>query len=232
MSTTTLCFINNEYAIRKGHYFATSKNGMSDIEEFKHSLSKELQDSLIEIEIDTSDVIVTDGYIEQFILEYREFENNEEHLTTVKTVYIDLDDTFLQYSKRKKEFEIKYPDIEFVQSMPRFFADLEPFENSIDVIKKMMNDKRYEVMFATAPSIYNPHSFTEKALCIEKHFGLDAVENLIIISKKEKLDDINVFLIDDFPSGKGQDKFKKGKHLQYGTKSLPDWEAVEVYFDL
>ena len=42
----------------------------------------------------------------------------------------------------------------------------------------------HDVWFATRPSFYNPLSYTEKRVCIENHFGFDAVSKLILIPNK------------------------------------------------
>jgi hypothetical protein len=145
-------------------------------------------------------------------------------------VYIDMDDTIVQYTKQKEQMLKDCPEMAFPQANYGFFTSMTPFDDAVDVIKKMIAHPMIEVGIATAPSIRNPMSYTEKRVCIEDLFGLDFCENLVIISKKNRLDGKNVYLVDDRNSGNGQDLFIKGKHIHYGSEDFPNWKVVGEYF--
>lgn len=143
-------------------------------------------------------------------------------------VYIDLDDTIFdfqgQIDKVRSRTGMTYPQAEY-----GFFDNLPPLPRAVEVVKKLMADPRYNVYFATAPSIYNPMSYTGKRMSIEKHFGFSVLEKLILISKKDLLDNaakgVRSILIDDISEGYGQEGFTE--QLVFGSPHCPDWDAVE-----
>ncbi len=146
-------------------------------------------------------------------------------------LYIDMDDTIFKFTealeKRKEETGINYPQAEY-----GFFANLKPFDKAIETVKKLIESPKYNVRFATAPSVYNPMSYTEKRICIFNYFGIEAVEKLIMIKEKELLDrskmGIRSILIDDKKEGYGQELF--GEQVVYGSSDCPNWEAVNNMF--
>lgn len=143
-------------------------------------------------------------------------------------LYIDFDDTIFDFQgavdKVKKRTGMTYPQAEY-----GFFDNLEPLPRAIEVVKKLIDSPRYNVRFATAPSIYNPMSYTGKRMSVEKHFGLSMVDKMILISEKNLLDNIasgvRSILIDDITDGYGQMEFTE--QLVFGSRQCPDWDAVE-----
>lgn len=143
-------------------------------------------------------------------------------------IYIDFDDTIFDFQGAVDSVRSKtgmtYPQAEY-----GFFDNLKPLPRAIEVVKMLMEDARYNVRFATAPSIYNPMSYTGKRISVEKHFGFEAVEKMIIISQKDLLDNIakgvRSILIDDISEGYGQEGFTE--QLVFGSRQCPDWTAVE-----
>lgn len=142
----------------------------------------------------------------------------------MKILYIDADDTIFKYKQQLKKYQELYPDLEYVQSTPDFFYTLEPFQDAIESIKKLM--KYYDVYILTAPSYMNPLSYTEKRLSFGKHFGNEFCKKLIICSNKGLLK--GDFLVDDLAFGKGQEGFD-GELIQYGTDKFPDWITTFNY---
>lgn len=154
-----------------------------------------------------------------------------------------MDDTLCQYRKAWNKENLNGTN--FPQSLKYFFENLEPINNAIDAVDKLK--EKYDVWILTAPSVYNPMSYTEKRIWVEKHLGFDMCHKLIIcpnkgliIGKEEFYDsrfsyfDHNVhqkithILIDSIIEGKGQENFK-GKLIQFGSNDYPDWKTILQY---
>lgn len=138
----------------------------------------------------------------------------------MKRVFIDMDDTICDFIGpfRNNQFKIKYP-----QSKLGFFFDLEPLENSIESVKKLLS--KYDVWFLTRPSIKNTNCYTEKAEWIKKYFGEDLLEKLIICPNKSLVK--GDYLIDD-DYRYGQSEFE-GEWIEFGSHKFPNWESVMNY---
>ncbi len=144
----------------------------------------------------------------------------------MKRIYIDMDDTICNFSKLHKEWSEKF-NAEFPQGIKHFFQELEAIEDAIRVVNRFIESNKYDVWILTAPSVYNPNSYTEKRLWVEKYFGLDFCHKLILSPDKSLLS--GHYLIDDMTEGKGQDGFY-GKLIHFGGDRFPNWKAVEKYF--
>ena len=143
-----------------------------------------------------------------------------------KVIYIDLDDTIFDLKSRyifMKDFE---PHIEYPQSKVGFFKNLSPLHGAVEAVKALEESGKYEVWFATAPSLKNLHCYSEKAEAILKHFGEDMQARLIIIPDKSKL--IGDYLIDDNALGKGQENFQ-GELIHFKSERFPGWKSVLEY---
>lgn len=141
-------------------------------------------------------------------------------------ILIDMDDTVCDYRSAYEAAQAIEPDLARPQSRPGFFAGLAPIDGAIDGVMSLHN--RFEIWFATAPTVRTPSSYTEKRLWVEKHFNLDMAFRLILIPNKSLLR--ADYLIDDMASGRGQESFE-GKLIQFGVEPYPDWEAVLGYFN-
>ena len=75
----------------------------------------------------------------------------------------------------------------------------------------------------TAPSLYNPLSYTEKRLWVEDHLGFAWVKRLIISPDKSLL--IGDVLVDDHREGHGQENFK-GRLIHFGSPKFHNWAQV------
>jgi len=140
-----------------------------------------------------------------------------------KIVYIDLDDVIFNFSKAHADAIEKVHGIIYPQSQLDFFRKLEPLNDAIESVKKLMNSDYYDVYFLTAPSLPNPLCYTEKCLSIKDHFGQAGVNKLIISPNKAL--SRGDYLIDDNAFGRGQDEFQ-GMLIHFGTASFPDWDSV------
>lgn len=138
-------------------------------------------------------------------------------------VYIDMDDVLCDYTTAFNSALEKTPSIAFPQSQYGFYANLTPITGAIESVKKLINSKIFDPYILTAPSTRNPFSYTEKRVWIEKYFGFEFTEKLIISPNKGLLK--GDILIDDLISGRGQESFE-GKIMQFGSANYPDWKTV------
>lgn len=143
-----------------------------------------------------------------------------------KRIFIDMDDVLCEYSKTYAEHLLSQPGIIYPQSQLGFFWGLPPIENAIDSVKNLIDHTDYDPYILTAPSTKNPASYTEKRLWIEKYFGYEFTNKLIISPDK------GIFkgdlLVDDNLSGQGQENFD-GELIHFGSETFPNWNEVMKY---
>jgi 5'(3')-deoxyribonucleotidase len=140
-------------------------------------------------------------------------------------IYIDMDDTLFDFrGAHRRELE-RFPKMLFPQSQFGFFANLDLLPDAFPAWK-MLNE-RHDVYFLTAPSVRNPMCYTEKRISIEKNFGYDACERLILSTNKSLLK--GDILIDDYATGNHQESFD-GELIQFGSTRFPDWKSVLADF--
>lgn len=139
-------------------------------------------------------------------------------------LHIDMDDTLLDYKGAYTRALKQTPDQMYPQAQYGFFLNLEPLPDAIETVKFLQSC--FEVFFLTAPSVKNPWSYTEKRLSIEKHFGIDACDNLIIARDKSLL--MGDFLIDNEKYKNKQFLFG-GTFIHFGSDQFKDWRAVRAY---
>jgi len=138
-------------------------------------------------------------------------------------LYIDMDDVLCDFSGGKKAAQEIFPEIVYPHSQYGFYKNLKPIEHAQSAVKKLMQSISCEVYILTAPSIYNPFSYTEKRLWVEEYLGFHMLKRLIISPDKGLLrGDI---LIDDQLQGHGQRGFQ-GQLLNFGSQEYPDWQSV------
>ncbi len=116
-----------------------------------------------------------------------------------------------------------FPDTPFPQSRKGFYLNLKLILGAQDAMEFFLNADDIDPYILTAPSIYNPLSYTEKRLWIENHLGFEWVKRLIISPNKSLLK--GDVLIDDHNSGRGQEDFD-GRLLHFGSEDFPDWKTV------
>lgn len=138
-----------------------------------------------------------------------------------KRLYVDMDGVLCDFIKSYNENFHPINNI-YPQSNWGFFTNLSPIDNAVDTLKKLMG--YYDVWILTRPSYKNPLCYTEKRIWIEKYFGLDFCEKLIICCDKSLLK--GDYLIDDNLTD-GQTEFE-GELLHFGN-DFKNWEEVEKY---
>ena len=134
-----------------------------------------------------------------------------------------MDDVLCDYTTAFNKALEETPDIAFPQSQYGFYANLAPITGAIESVQKLINSEKFDPYILTAPSTRNPFSYTEKRVWIEKYFGIEFTEKLIISPNKGLLK--GDILIDDLISGRGQESFE-GKIMQFGSANYFDWKTV------
>lgn len=143
-------------------------------------------------------------------------------------VYVDMDHVLCDYDAGFKAHQNRYCSLEFPQSQPGLYLGLKPIEGAIESYVWLHQHPLLSVYILTAPSIRNPHCYSEKRLWVEQYLGFDVVERLIITPNKGL--NKGHFLIDDCLFGKGQEDFE-GELIHFGSSDFPDWGSVKRYFD-
>jgi 5'(3')-deoxyribonucleotidase len=147
-------------------------------------------------------------------------------------VYVDMDNVLCKYAEAHAEALIKDPKVAFPQGKYGFYANLEPVKDSIESYNKLKD--YFDVMILTRPSVFNPMSYTEKRVWVEKYFGFDECFNLIECSDKTICR--GAYLIDDnIQLGRFSEKDNLSdfpKHIHFGTKEFPDWKSILKHFKI
>ena len=142
-------------------------------------------------------------------------------------VFIDMDDTLCDYTGAYLRAKNAYPGLQFPQSEPGFYLNLEPLAGAIEGFQHIWNLPGMEVYILTAPSVMNPHSYSEKRQWVERHLGLEVAYRLILSPNKGLL--LGDILIDDNLSGKGQEYFQ-GAVYHFGSERHPNWTSMAREF--
>lgn len=143
----------------------------------------------------------------------------------MKKLMIDMDgvlcDYDYQYSKYKELTKKEYP-----QSTIGFFRDITPIDGAIDATKELIKCGLYDVWILSSPSVKNPHCYSEKREWIEKYFGLDFCNKLILSTNKGLIK--GDILVDDLAEGNGKENWS-GEFIHFGHGDFPDWDEVLDY---
>lgn len=143
-----------------------------------------------------------------------------------KIVYIDMDDTLADFMGAYEIARERNPAMMFPQAEYGFFANLEPLEDAVESVQRLLDSEHLSPYILTAPSTINPLCYTEKRIWVEQYLGMEMVERLIISPDKSLLK--GDYLVDDIPEGKGQESFE-GELLQFASTTYPDWQSVMSY---
>lgn len=138
-----------------------------------------------------------------------------------------MDDTLCDYQAQYDLAKKARPEIDYPQSQEGFFLSLQPFDGAVETVNWMLEQPSLTVLLLTAPSVLNPHCYTEKRLWVERYFGIEHCHRLIISAYKGL--SIGDYLIDDKTSGFGQEHFQ-GTLIQFGSTEFSDWVKIRDYF--
>lgn len=140
-------------------------------------------------------------------------------------VYIDMDDTAVNYSKQLFKYKAMYPKYQYAQSAIGFFSTIEPMPGFMKSWKVL--GEHYDLRFLTRPSVFNLNSYTEKAVWVRDFMGMEALEKLNLCPDKSIVGEPGDYLIDDF-AVHGQTEFK-GEFIKFGTEGFENWKVVTRY---
>lgn len=142
---------------------------------------------------------------------------------THKIIYIDMDGVLCDFEGAFARDQKAFPEILYPQSRQGFYLGLKPLKGAVQAMAALMRAENIDPYILTAPSVYNPLSYTEKRIWVEDHLGFEWVQRLIISPDKSLL--IGNALIDDHTEGRGQENFK-GELIHFGSPKYPNWTSV------
>ena len=138
-------------------------------------------------------------------------------------VMIDMDGVLCDLAAAYERARRDHPNVAYPQSIPGIFEALDPIDGAIAAVNRLRNP--HDVWVLSAPSVRNPHCYTEKRLWIEAKFDLDFAYRLILTHDKSLV--VGDVLIDDHISGKGQEHWA-GRLIHFGSPRFPGWSQVEA----
>lgn len=147
----------------------------------------------------------------------------------MKRIYIDMDGVLCDFQGAFDQSKKAQPDNPYPQSVANFYTSLEPIAGALAAMELLGNSNEYETFILTAPSTYNPLSYTEKRIWVEEHLGFPWVEKLIISPDKSLLK--GDILIDDNDNGKGQENFE-GELIHFGSAPFLSWKKVLAHLEI
>ena len=148
-------------------------------------------------------------------------------MLTVTDIFIDMDDTLVNFTKAKTEAIIAKPKNAYPHCEYGFFANLEPLDDAVASIELLLKSRNYRPWILTAPSIKNPLCYTEKRVSVERLFGEVMLSRLIISPYKGFF---KGKLVDDNIDSNGQNEFN-GDFIHFGSEQFPNWSSVINYLD-
>uniref|UniRef100_A0A2K5I777 5',3'-nucleotidase, mitochondrial n=1 Tax=Colobus angolensis palliatus TaxID=336983 RepID=A0A2K5I777_COLAP len=98
-----------------------------------------------------------------------------------------------------------------------FFFELEPLPGAVEAVKEMANLQNTDVFICTSPIKMFKYCPYEKNAWVEKHFGPDFLEQIVLTRDKTVVS--ADLLIDDQPD-------ITGKWPAVGAEPTPSWEHV------
>ncbi|WP_122072953.1 hypothetical protein [Pseudophaeobacter sp. EL27] len=141
-----------------------------------------------------------------------------------KTCFVDMDDVMCDFLGAYQKAIEHNPAMTFPQAEHGFFRRLPEVEGAVDAVKTLA--QTFDLWILSAPSVFNPMSYTEKRVWVEEHLGFDFCERLILSCNKGFMK--GDFLVDDRVRGHGQELFE-GEIVQFGSASFPSWDEVLRY---
>jgi len=79
-------------------------------------------------------------------------------------IYIDMDGVLCDFEGAIKRHKKANPDIVYPQSVEGFYRGLKPIKGAISAMETLLKLENVQAYILTAPSLYNPLSYTEKRL--------------------------------------------------------------------
>jgi len=121
-------------------------------------------------------------------------------------IHIDMDGVMCNYKEGHDIMKKLVPSLKYPQKGIAFWTRLKPIVGAIEAVNKLR--EVHDVYILSAPSTYNPASYSGKRIWVKEHFDIDLADRLILCNYKGLLrGDV---LIDDNRTGKGQESSKVG----------------------
>ena len=146
-----------------------------------------------------------------------------------KTLYIDLDNTLVDFRKRMEALDplvlAKYENR--MDEAPGIFALMPAMPGALDAYAELAQLFDTYIL-STAPWL-NPSAWQHKIEWVHEHLGVDedspAYKRLILTHHKNL--NRGDFLVDDRPKN-GADQFE-GEWIHFGSEAFPEWASVLSY---
>lgn len=139
-----------------------------------------------------------------------------------KVIYIDLDGVLADFMLGLKETKKAFKELDLTHIKPEDnirFESLKPIKDAKDAYARL--NKKYDVFIASTAPWDHPAAWEQKRVWVAKHFPA-AYKRLILTHRKDLLK--GDYLIDDRKVNGAADF--EGKHIHFGSKKYPDWQAV------
>ena len=142
-----------------------------------------------------------------------------------KILYVDMDNVLVDFSSgielTTESIQVEYEGR--LDEIPGIFALMKPLSGAISSFVKL--SQIYDTYILSTAPWKNPSAWSDKNLWVRKYLGESAYKRLILSHHKNL--NYGDFLIDDRKAN-GAELFT-GKHILFGSKEYPNWEAVCNY---
>ena len=148
----------------------------------------------------------------------------------MKTLYIDMDNTLVDFTARLDGIDQKLRDAyrDREDELPGLFALMPPMAGALEAFAEL--SELFDTYILSTAPWKNPSAWQHKVEWVHVHLGMDegspAYKRLILTHHKHL--NQGDFLVDDRPSHNGVDRFT-GEVVPFGSAEFRDWPAVVKY---
>lgn len=167
--------------------------------------------------------LLTEEQVRIFLDAFRTFKGKETLLVDMDGVVADFETSMNEFSQKMGVTPKEFSDRKLYRDIQGFYLNLGVIDGAQDAIKEL--DKKYDLIFVSAPSWGNIHCPTEKRIWIDKHFGEVAHKKMDLSFHKGHY--FGHYLIDDRTKYGAKDFI--GEHIMFGTDPFKTWKEVTDY---